>query len=173
MAGAIVGFILAVIVLAIILKICNRFVFVNYFFILASALALVIVSFSAPYVNKDDGINVNVPIMLTQTALIACFIMFTWSGIVFDEEEYVETTATYDSFHDRVNVTSRMGTRSLFWSCLGTSLLTGFLLSFLPHFFAGSYDGSRFIGVIGIIMLVYWSVKFGIFLFRLIKYRRG
>jgi hypothetical protein len=168
--------VIGLIVLAILLKLCNRFPFLNYLFIFGSALALCIICFSVKPYNPgsvhDDKFKGAAAIW--QAVLVAMYVMFLWADIAFDKYEYYEHTAEYNEYSNTITVTSKLQTASNFWSCLGLSLATGFGLGFLPHLIIGdSYTWSRILGFISIAMMVYWGIKFTAFMVGYIRAKKG
>ena len=75
--------VIGLIVLAILLKLCNRFPFLNYLFIFGSALALCIICFSVKPYNPgsvhDDKFKGAAAIW--QAVLVAMYVMFLWADI--------------------------------------------------------------------------------------------
>ena len=95
----------ALIVLVILLKICGRFPFINYLFIIGSAIALCVVCFSVKPAASSSSDRFNGVAAIWEAVLVAMYVMFTWADIAFDTYEYYEHTAEYNSWSDTVTVT--------------------------------------------------------------------
>ena len=159
-------------VLAIILKICARFPYVNFTLLFASSLALVIYSFVyANSVPADLSFSF-VPVAV-QGSIITCYLMFLSADFCFDRQAYWETTATYYEYSNTVSYNTRLVEKSLFWGTLGGAAVIGFLIPFISQCVSSSRNASRFVGVIGIIFLVYWSIRFALFIIKFIRVRKG
>ena len=168
----IIIFFIVVGVLAIVLKICARFPYVNFTLLFASSLALVIFSFSYAAKTKSDVTFDWIPIFV-QGCMITCYIMFLSADFCFDRQAYWETTATYHEFSDTITYNTRLVEKSLFWSTLGGAALIGFLIPFIAQNVTMSKGATQFVGVIGIIFLVYWSIRFALFLIKYIRVKKG
>ena len=168
----IVIFFIVVGVLAIILKICARFPYVNFTLLFASSLALVIYSFAyAGGASKETSFNFT-PVIV-QGCIITCYIMFMSADFCFDRQQYYETTATYHEWSNTISYNTRLVDKSVFWGTLGGAALIGFLIPLIAQAVTNTVDASRFVGAIGIIFLVYWSIRFAIFIIKFIQVRKG
>ena len=168
----IVIFFIVVGVLAIILKICARFPYVNFTLLFASSLALVIYSFAyAGGASKETSFNFT-PVIV-QGCIITCYIMFMSADFCFDRQQYYETTATYHEWSNTISYNTRLVDKSVFWGTLGGAALIGFLIPLIAQAVTNTVDASRFVGTIGIIFLIYWSIRFAIFIIKFIQVRKG
>ena len=153
----VVGAIAAIIVLAILLKICEKFIYVQLVFETLSAIAVIVTGFAMP--ESSNG-SINWDWVLGQGISIFAFCVFFAAGIAFDKEEYVEREVR-ETWDDKLEVTDRLKTRGLFWSTLGGSLVAGILFPVINYFIFG--DNGIAIGIIGCIALIWsvvWIIKF-------------
>ena len=159
-------------ILAIVLKICARFPYVNFTLLFASSLALVIYSYVyAGQASKETSFNFT-PVIV-QGCIITCYIMFMSADFCFDRQQYYETTATYHEWSNTISYNTRLVDKSVFWGTLGGAALIGFLIPLIAQAVTNTVDASRFVGAIGIIFLVYWSIRFAIFIIKFIQVRKG
>ena len=132
--------------------------------IFASALALLIYGFTA--VTKDQqGL-----VAAVEGSLFFDYLIFGYADIVFDRYYYYETTATYHEWSDSYSYKTRLTSSSNFWGCVGTSALIGYGLSFLLNF--SFVDGSKVMGIIGIICTVWSAYRIISFIFGYRKARK-
>ena len=170
-AGIIIFFVV-VGVLAVVLKICARFPYVNFSLLFASSLALVIYSFVyASQASKETSFSF-IPVVV-QGCIITCYIMFLSADFCFDRQQYYETTATYHEWNDTITYNTRLVDKSLFWGTLGGAAVIGFLIPLISQAVVNTVDAARFVGVIGIIFLVYWSIRFALFIIKIIQIKRS
>ena len=158
------------IVLAILLKIFAKHPFANYVLLFGLALALLIMGFVCN--TKANQKDFNGMLACVEGALLFGYMIFGYADIAFDRNEYLVTTASYDSFNNTINVETRLESSSQFWGCIGTSALVGFGVSFLLHGIAKSGTGSMIMGIIGILCTLWSAIRIISFLYGYFGARR-
>ncbi len=146
--------IVGLILIAILLKVLST----HYIGILISvslaAIGIIISSFAMPHVKH--GSELDWSWLITQGLFIFLYCVMFCAGFAFDEEEYVETerTTTYEGngkFKERE--TSKLETKSMFWSCLGGSLFISVVLVTLNYVIFEKHAIA--LGVVGCIALAF------------------
>ncbi len=159
-AGLIVLIIIGVI--ALIVKFISSIPYLNLIMMFVSALTLTISSF---VMKLDDS-----RIFLIQGISIFAYFVFADADIAFNRYDEVETTGSYNDWTDTITVSSRVVSRSFFWGIIGSSLFIAVVAVVICD---GLFETAKILGFIGLGFVIYWAIKFVIYIFKRIRTRNG
>lgn len=130
-AGIIAAAIVGLIIIAILLKILSKHYIAIMVFMFLSAIAIIVSSFAMPHLKSDQPLNWYW--VIAQVLSIFLFCVISCAGIAFDREEYEHTTEYYDNWDDTIHRTTKLESRSMFWSVLGSGLFVAVVLVTLNY----------------------------------------
>ena len=111
LAGVLIG-------LAILLKICARFYYVQLFFMAASSIGIIVTGFAAPDMSKQ----LNWDWIAMQAGFLFAFFIFFVAGVAFDKEQHRVREANRKDNGD-YEVRTRIETSGGFFSTIGLCLV--------------------------------------------------
>lgn len=153
--------IVGLIVVAILMKVLSEhFVGVMVSMILA-AIGIIIASFAMPHVERGEELNYNW--LTVQGLFIFLYCAMSCAGFAFDEEEYVETEGqtVFSDNKAESHYTSKLKSKTLFWSCLGGSIAAGAILVTLNYMIFDTHAiALGVIGCIALAMPAYFLLKY-------------
>ncbi len=174
LVALIVIVLVAIGILAILLKICQKVPFLNWVFMFVSGLILIINAFkSANHYVDVSKIN-DWSYICVEIICVICFIEFMWYDIVFDKSEpYLYTEGSWNLTETTFTATTTVREDSNFWPCLGSSALIGVLSVGLQYLLFGPHTGAKIVAIIGIIAMSYFAIKMIINIIKIVKAKRN
>ena len=147
----------ALILLAVLLKLCAKFIYMQLGLELLSAIGIVVSSFAMPEASNGE---LNWDWVIAQCICIFAFVVFLWAGIAVEKEYYVErrARATWD---DDIVVTDTLKSKGGFWGTLGGGLVAAVVLPLLNYeLFGNNAIALGVVGCIATLWAVIWIIRF-------------
>ena len=151
--------VIGIALLAALLAIARRFLWLQFGLMAACSIGLVVYSFVNGNNNDDALLN-----SFIEALLLFGFSIFCYADIAFDREEYWELKFDKVPFSDDYWATASLKDKSEFWGTLGAAAGGSALLVGLTHFFAQENQGvaNRIVGFYGIACIVFMLIMLGI-----------
>ncbi len=135
----------------ILLKICCKHPLLNTIFVFAASVSLIVTSFAMPVKEKLGKVELDWNWVLGQAISLFLMTVLTWAECAFDEEEY-EVRETEWIGNNKTRETSKLESRSMFWTALGSSLGAAIVLTIINY---AIFDSGIGLGIVGCLMAAF------------------
>ena len=142
----------------ILLKICSTRPVLNTILVLCACIGLMITSFAMPVKEVYGRVQFNWLWVVGQAVCLFLVFVLTSAEFAFTEEDYVQTDAYWD-YAGKYHETSKLATKSMFWTVLGTSLGASIVLTAINYAIFDSGIGLGILGAIVTSVVIFITVK--------------